>query len=104
MHPDTTQHEALIMTAIAFEPGDELCPPMYSELLWWLIHHPHGGGGGPGPGDPDPWYQKVTHDLVTSLSIHALSFQLQDQKEAQAIRHQAQAQIARSAQQLGAAR
>ena len=26
----------------------DLCPPYWPRLIWWLIHHPHGG---PGPID-----------------------------------------------------
>ncbi|KRF02057.1 hypothetical protein ASG87_11265 [Frateuria sp. Soil773] len=77
---------------------DELCPRLWPEILWELLHgHPHG------PGDPEPWRQGVD-EVLSALAINALSWRLTDPKLAQGIRAQAAEQIVAAARQLGQSR
>lgn len=78
---------------------DELCPRLWPEILWELLHRhpPHG------PGDPEPWRHGVD-EMLSALTINALTWRLSDQKLAQGIRAQAAEQIVMAARQLGQAR
>jgi hypothetical protein len=59
-----------------------LCPPYWSEIIWWLIHH-HGPGPDPGPLDRELVAQYDAH--FAALAISALASRLSDQKVAQQI-------------------
>lgn len=44
----------------------ELCPPWWPELLWWLLHHPHG----PEPPEPGEWLKRPTEELLVGLATY----------------------------------
>jgi hypothetical protein len=47
-----------------FEPGDDICPPVFNgPFWWWLLHH-----GGPPPHGPE-WLEAYTLGLVATLSV-----------------------------------
>lgn len=88
------------MPNVAFEPGDEICPPWWPQLLWEL-HLPHHGLGGGGGGNPVN-YPPALNDILAALSIHTFSYLLLDQKLGQSMRTQAEGQIVTTVKQMSA--
>jgi len=80
-----------------FEPGDDICPPWWPRLIWWLHFRPWPG---PEPGPNPVNYPPAIDDITASLAIHTLSYLLLDQKAAQSIRGQVEERIAMTAKQL----
>jgi hypothetical protein len=84
------------MPNVAFEPGDEICPPWWPRVIWDLHygHWPKVGPGGPVN------YPPAIQDLMASIAIHTFSYLQLDQKAAQTIRTQAEEKIVDTAKQL----
>lgn len=84
------------MANAQWEPGDDICPPWVSRIIWDLHVRHWPGGHGPGPVN----YPPAIDDIMASLTIHTLSYLMRDQKVAQGIRTQVEERIASTAKQL----
>ena len=95
------QHQQLDSASLAFgpgsafDPGDEVCPPWWPQLIWdlhyWKIPHV-----GPNPVN----YPPALNDIMASIAIHTLSYLQLDQKAAQEIRTAAEKRIIDTAGKL----
>jgi len=85
------------MPNAAFEPGDDICPPWWPQIIWSL-HFPRVPHGGKPP--PPVNYPPAIDDIMSSLAIHTFSYLMSDQKAAQNIRNVAEEKIAATAKQL----
>jgi hypothetical protein len=54
----------------------DICPPWWPNLLWWLLHHPHGPGPDPGPIDKGLLTRLDAH--FAAVAVAALATRLSD--------------------------
>lgn len=69
---------------------EDICPPYWSELLWWLHHH--------GPINYPPEVDRV----MAALSMHSLSYLLANQADATRLRAELKTQLVTAVEGLGA--
>lgn len=85
------------MPNTTFDPGDDICPPWWPQIIFDLHnwHWPKRWG----PGNPVN-YPPAIQDIMASLSIHTFSYLQLDQKAAQQVRTQAEHSIIETVKQL----
>jgi hypothetical protein len=84
--------------SFSLEPGEDICPPWWPRLMWWLHFRP---GHGPGPGPVN--YPPAINDIMASLHIHTMSYLMEDQSAAQQIRTITEEKLVNSVKNLSKA-
>lgn len=73
---------------------EPICPPWWPKTLWDLHYLPLPFGHGPIN------IPRIVNDIMATLTIHTMSYMLEDQEEAQRIRDTAEEQLVKYVQNL----